>query len=96
MHNVSLSTKRGEESVKMAANKGTKKVDFKTRCQTTWRDLFFAIFKYVPMFGLRIAFMEYNQYNPSASQWVGFEQFVKLFSKASFCRFCATRWLSAC
>nr|WP_296439243.1 ABC transporter permease subunit [uncultured Acetatifactor sp.] len=83
----------------MAANKGTKKVDFKTRCQTTWRDmvkyrwlyfmlipgiLFFAIFKYVPMFGLRIAFMEYNQYNPSASQWVGFEQFVKLFSKASF------------
>ncbi len=58
--------------------------------------LFFAIFKYVPMFGLRIAFMEYNQYNPSASQWVGFEQFVKLFSKASFCRFCATRWLSAC
>ena len=46
--------------------------------------LFFAIFKYVPMFGLRIAFMEYNQYNPSASQWVGFEQFVKLFSKASF------------
>ena len=44
----------------MAENKGTKKTDFKTRCQTTWKDmvkyrwlyfllipgiLFFAIFK---------------------------------------------------
>lgn len=83
----------------MAENKGTKKTDFKTRCQTTWRDmvkyrwlyfllipgiLFFVIFKYVPMFGLRIAFMDYNQYNPSASKWVGLDQFVKLFSGQSF------------
>ena len=29
--------------------------------------IYLLIFKYVPMFGLRIAFMEYNQYNPSAS-----------------------------
>lgn len=79
-----------EECVKMAENKGTKKVDFKIRCQTTWRDivmyrwlyfllipgiLFFVIFKYVPMGGLRIAFMDYNQYNPAKSTWVGFDQF---------------------
>lgn len=79
-----------EECVKMAENKGTKKTDFKTRCQTTWKDmvkyrwlyfllipgiLFFAIFKYVPMGGLRIAFMDYNQYNPAKSTWVGFDQF---------------------
>lgn len=46
--------------------------------------VFFFIFKYVPMWGLRIAFMEYNQYDPSKSIWVGFDQFVKLFSKRSF------------
>lgn len=46
--------------------------------------LFFAIFKYVPMAGLKIAFMDYNQYNPTASEWVGMAQFVKLFSKRSF------------
>lgn len=83
----------------MAAKKGAQKADFKTRCQTTWRDmlkyrwlyfllipgiLFFAIFKYVPMFGLRIAFMDYNQYNPAKSEWVWFEQFIKLFSRQSF------------
>lgn len=83
----------------MAANKNAAKMDFKTRCQMTMRDmvkyrwlyfllipgiLFFAIFKYVPMYGLKIAFMDYNQYNPAASQWVGLAQFVKLFSKRSF------------
>lgn len=46
--------------------------------------LFFVIFKYIPMFGLKIAFMDYNQYNPSASEWVGLKQFIKLFSKRSF------------
>lgn len=46
--------------------------------------IFFAVFKYVPMFGLKIAFMDYNQYNPSASEWVGLQQFIKLFSKRSF------------
>lgn len=83
----------------MAAKKGARKADFKTRCQTTWRDmvkyrwlyfllipgiLFFVIFKYVPMFGLRIAFMDYNQYNPAKSEWVWFKQFIKLFSRQSF------------
>ena len=46
--------------------------------------LFFAIFKYIPIFGLKIAFQDYNQYDPSKSTWVGFQQFVDLFSKQSF------------
>jgi putative aldouronate transport system permease protein len=46
--------------------------------------LFFAIFRYVPIFGLRIAFMDYNQYSPADSKWVGFAQFIRLFSKNSF------------
>ena len=33
------------------------------------------LFSYVPMGGLRIAFMDYNQYNPAKSTWVGFDQF---------------------
>ena len=83
----------------MAVKNGAKKPDFKTRCRTTWGNmvkyrwlyfllipgiLFFAIFKYVPMFGLRIAFMDYNQYNPAKSEWVWFDQFIKLFSRNSF------------
>ncbi len=46
--------------------------------------IFFTLFKYVPMYGLKIAFMDYNQYNPSQSTWVGLDQFIKLFSKRSF------------
>ncbi len=48
--------------------------------------LFFFIFKYIPMYDLRIAFMEYNAFNPEASEWVGFQQFVDLFSKPQFGR----------
>ena len=46
--------------------------------------VFFAVFRYIPIFGLHIAFMDYNQYNPSASKWVGFDQFIRLFSRNSF------------
>lgn len=46
--------------------------------------VFFAVFRYAPIFGLRIAFMEYNQYNPAASKWVGLNQFIRLFSRNSF------------
>lgn len=83
----------------MAAENVAKKMSFKARCKKTGREmvkyrwlyfllipgiLFFIIFKYVPMYGLKIAFMDYNQYNPAKSTWVGLEQFVKLFSKRSF------------
>ena len=46
--------------------------------------LFFAIFRYVPMYGLKIAFQDYNQYDPSKSTWVGLKQFIDLFSKPAF------------
>jgi len=46
--------------------------------------IYFIIFKYAPMYGLRIAFQDYNPYNPKASPWIGFTQFVKLFSTFSF------------
>ena len=46
--------------------------------------IFFAVFKYIPMYGLKIAFQDYNQYDLSKSQWVGFQQFMDLFSKNSF------------
>jgi putative aldouronate transport system permease protein len=46
--------------------------------------VYFVIFRYIPIFGLHIAFMDYNQYNPAASKWVGFAQFIKLFSRNSF------------
>ncbi|MGI6692013.1 MAG: ABC transporter permease [Christensenellales bacterium] len=42
------------------------------------------IFRYIPIFGLRIAFMDYNVFKPSASTWVGFGQFVKLFKRPAF------------
>ena len=76
-----------------------KKETWKERCARTAREvvkrrwlffllipgiIFFAVFKYIPMYGLKIAFQDYNQYDPSKSQWVGFQQFMDLFSKNSF------------
>ena len=46
--------------------------------------LYFAVFRYAPMYGLKIAFQDYNPFNPSSSPWVGFKQFTKLFSTQSF------------
>ncbi|MDR1641563.1 MAG: ABC transporter permease subunit [Clostridiales bacterium] len=46
--------------------------------------VFFFVFKYMPIFGLRIAFMDYNQYDVSKSTWVGLAQFQRLFSRQSF------------
>ena len=46
--------------------------------------IYFIIFKYAPMYGLRIAFQDYNPYDPKVSPWIGFTQFVKLFSTFSF------------
>ena len=46
--------------------------------------IFFAVFRYAPMYGLRIAFQDYNPYNPKASPWIGLGQFEKLFLTFSF------------
>lgn len=46
--------------------------------------VFFFIFKYIPMYDLRIAFMDYNPFDLSKSQWVGFQQFTDLFTKPAF------------
>ena len=45
---------------------------------------FFIIFKYIPMIDLRIAFMDYNMYNPAASPWVGTKHFETLFTNPQF------------
>ena len=83
----------------MAVSKKQAPVNLKAGFRHTWKEMvkyrwlyfllipgiiFFAVFKYAPMYGLKIAFMDYNQYDPSKSVWVGFEQFIKLFSKRSF------------
>lgn len=46
--------------------------------------LFFIVFKYVPMYGLRVAFMDYNPFAPDKSQWVAFAQFQDLFTRPAF------------
>jgi putative aldouronate transport system permease protein len=46
--------------------------------------IFFLIFKYMPMTGLRIAFLDYNPFDPASSPFVGFDQFEKLFTSISF------------
>src|SRR5688572_9278700 len=47
--------------------------------------LFFIIFKYVPMWGIIIAFQEYSPYlGVFKSEWVGIEHFVRFFSNPDF------------
>ncbi|MFS0726647.1 ABC transporter permease [Paenibacillus sp. 1P07SE] len=47
--------------------------------------LFFVIFKYVPMFGIIVAFKEYNPFAGFwGSEWVGLDHFVRLFSEVRF------------
>ncbi len=42
--------------------------------------IYFVIFKYLPMWGVIIAFQEYVPYSGIfASQWVGFDQFIRFF-----------------
>lgn len=45
---------------------------------------FFLIFRYIPIFGNVIAFMDFNPYDMWSSTWVGFDQFVSLFNKPAF------------
>ncbi|QCT01536.1 binding-protein-dependent transport systems inner membrane component [Paenibacillus algicola] len=47
--------------------------------------LFFLIFKYIPMFGIVIAFKDYNPFRGFlGSDWVGLDQFVRLFTERDF------------
>jgi putative aldouronate transport system permease protein len=47
--------------------------------------LFFLIFKYVPMWGIIIAFQDYSPYlGVMESTWVGFDHFIRFFSNKDF------------
>jgi putative aldouronate transport system permease protein len=47
--------------------------------------IYFALFKYVPMWGVSIAFMDYSPYTGFAeSPWVGFKHFERFFSNPDF------------
>lgn len=46
--------------------------------------VFLLIFRYIPIFGNVIAFMEFNPYDMARSTWVGFDQFIALFQKPAF------------
>jgi len=49
--------------------------------------LFFIVFHYVPMYGILIAFKKYNLYQGFAgSDWIGFDNFSKLFEMSGFRR----------
>lgn len=46
---------------------------------------YFIIFKYIPMFGLAIAFQDYKPFKGiGGSDWVGFEHFKRLFTEPDF------------
>ncbi|WP_416151164.1 ABC transporter permease [Salipaludibacillus sp. HK11] len=47
--------------------------------------IYFIIYKYIPMYGLIIAFKDYKPYlGIMGSEWVGFEHFVRLFTSSEF------------
>ncbi|MGE7826943.1 ABC transporter permease [Paenibacillus sp. NPDC093718] len=47
--------------------------------------LFFIIFKYIPMLGISVAFMEYSPFKGFAgSEWVGLHYFRRLFAEGDF------------
>jgi putative aldouronate transport system permease protein len=47
--------------------------------------LYFIIFKYIPMFGISIAFMKYSPFKGiTASEWVGLHYFRRLFAEGDF------------
>ena len=37
------------------------------------------LFKYFPLGGIKIAFQDYNLYQPEKSEWVGLENFIRIF-----------------
>ncbi|MFD0677170.1 MULTISPECIES: ABC transporter permease [unclassified Paenibacillus] len=47
--------------------------------------LYFIVFKFIPMWGLVIAFMKYNPYaGISGSEWIGIKNFIDLFADSKF------------
>ena len=47
--------------------------------------LYFIVFKYIPMWGIIIAFQEYSPYlGVLKSEWVGLEHFIRFFSNPDF------------
>lgn len=49
--------------------------------------LYFILFKYVPMYGVTIAFRDYSVFKGFAdAPWVGWDNFIKLFSRSAFLR----------
>lgn len=47
--------------------------------------VYFLIFKYVPMWGVLIAFQNYQPFlGMSGSEWVGFDHFIRFFSEPTF------------
>ncbi|WP_279390814.1 sugar ABC transporter permease [Alkalihalobacillus sp. LMS39] len=47
--------------------------------------LYFFVYKYIPMYGLIIAFQEYKPYlGVTGSEWVGFKHFERLFTSPDF------------
>lgn len=54
--------------------------------------VFFILFKYVPMWGIVIAFQDYSPYlGVVQSKWVGFEHFNRLFLIRISSNYCAIR-----
>lgn len=46
--------------------------------------IFLLIFRYIPIAGNVIAFMDFNPYNMWGSEWVGLKHFITLFNKPAF------------
>lgn len=42
------------------------------------------IFAYLPMVGIKMAFQDYNIYRPEASTWIGFKNFIDIFTIKEF------------
>jgi putative aldouronate transport system permease protein len=75
------------------ASSGTKK---KSLAFYIWRDkwlylmlipviIYYIVFKYLPMYGLVIAFKDYNVFKGiNASEWIGLENFTKVFKTDQF------------
>lgn len=78
----------------MKAAPARKKTNWRLRCLKNNKDIylmlipglaFLILFKYAPMYGLSIAFQDFNIFaGVLGSEWVGFDHFVKLFQSSEF------------